>query len=229
LIEAARIAAPELGALARFSSIPFVLGTLVVLGAETLTLVGLLQTGRLAVGKAVERALQHFPALLLITATAWFVSAGAVLATVFLGSACLRLFPGGSDRTHDLVFLAFVGVGLAGASLFAVIGGLARAVRVRQGTSVRRAIRAGFEIFARRRRSAVVAWLAPASGAALAVALGAYVTSRLPLDRPLFWPLAGTFAVHQLAAFSLVWLRQVWLAASLRLSVAQELEPDASR
>jgi hypothetical protein len=193
-------------------------------------LVALSVDGRLRFSPWVSKALGHFPAFALLTGATWLLQ-GAVLASAVLIFFGVRsaLDQRAGERIADLGALAAGGAVLLFALLISVLHDLARAAVVKRELRAGAAVALGLRAARARPGRTALAWIGPALLSLLAVVLAALVVDRLAVDRGGSGRATWAWIVHQLAAFALVALRAVWLAAALRLVDGQKPEGESER
>ena len=181
-------------------------------------LVALAYEGRLRFLPWSSKALAHFPAFALLSGGAWLIQGALlVLAVLVFSGVHAALNQRVDERTTDLGAVAAGGVVLLALLLTTLLHDLARAAAVRRELRAGAALALGLRAARRQPGKALVAWLGPALLSLLVVLLAALAVDRIAVDRGGSGRVTSAWVVHQLAAFALVALRAVWLAAALRL------------
>ncbi len=217
LLEALRLGDRALLAALQSAAFSWAVFALLLLVPMAALLVALAHEGRLELGAWLGTALHHVPRFLLLAGITLLGQALLVVVFALAYGGIQRLWIGrASERSADLLSVAWFGLAAAGVLLFSVLQDLARAASVtRQERASDNLVHAVGVLRARPGR-VLGTWLVVSFVGIAVVALAAWAVDATHVERPETWRVVTVALTHQLAALALAALRAAWLAFSLR-------------
>ena len=218
LVELFRSHADTLRGAAQSMTVILVVASIASLVTHALLLVALAHRERLRIGEWGGRALEHFPAFVLMGGLVWLAQGLIALVVGSLGAALGKsLSERISERGADLAALSVFAFGALLMLLVGLAHDLGRAAAVRKRVGGWQGLGDGFRTFARRPFAALISWAVPAFWTVAVLAAAAIVVERLSVEREGSLRVVAAFIIHQLAVLALVALRATWLGRALVL------------
>ncbi len=181
-------------------------------------LVGLAEPGRLRASRVAARVAEALPSVMVLSGVSWLARGLlAVGALAFYSFAVAPVLSSETPKLRGISGLAYLGLCAVVFAALSIVQDLARAAIVRHELSLRRALGVAFETLKFKALPVLLNWSVAAAWSIATLVIAAVLVSRLRLDVPSSARVWLAFGVHQVAAFTLIVLRALWFAASLRL------------